>query len=98
MTRDDDDCVHCPHCDHHLSTWGEMRAIMRSSGRPPHTGAWTCCPCCFAPIKVMADGDHVAPSPGEVAALPEDGKRNLLRLAGVARMKALSRERGDVLH
>lgn len=63
-------CVHCPHCDHHLCTWGDVQEAIRQAeahGIPAEDG-WTVCPACTGVIRVERDGEHVAPTPEQIAA------------------------------
>jgi hypothetical protein len=81
-------CVHCPHCDHHLCTWGDVqraiRAVEETVAAKTDDGGWTVCPRCIRVIHVQPDGEHVAPTEEQVAATSQDVKAAIGRQVWMA--------------
>lgn len=73
MKRHADDCVHCPQCNHHLHTWGEVQQALRkmkAEGVSPTDGGWTVCPACASVIHMRPDGEHVMSTEAQIEAAP----------------------------
>jgi phage terminase large subunit GpA-like protein len=95
MKRDPRACVHCPHCDRHLAVWAEVEAAMETMDEAAvEHGAWSVCPGCCGVIHVRANGDHVPPAEGQIEALPEPLKGEVVAQIWLARMAIEAAKRG----
>ena len=79
MIHSPDECVHCPHCDHHICTWGEIQAAIKKVGGEVPEGGWSVCERCCEPIHIKPNGEHVAPKKGQIEALSYLMKAEVMR-------------------